>query len=247
MYVHPFGEEMNKARRMAASQARRLAASGYEVLQIDLLGCGDSSGEFADARWELWRNDVRAALGWLAERNRGPVTLWGLRLGATLAAEVAAAPDLRIARLLLWQPILSGELFITQFLRLRLASEMLAAGAAQTGLQDLRARLAQGEVLEIGGYELHPELAQAVAGARLSDAAPPPVNAVEWLEVSAAESPRLTPAAQRVADAWRAQGLRVNATAVAGEPFWTTIEIAECAALLGATDEAMGREGAGTL
>ena len=51
LYVPPFGEEMNKSRRMAALQARALAAAGFGVLQLDLYGCGDSSGEFAEARW----------------------------------------------------------------------------------------------------------------------------------------------------------------------------------------------------
>ncbi len=43
LYLHPFAEEMNKSRRMAALQSRALAEHGYAVLQIDLLGCGDSS------------------------------------------------------------------------------------------------------------------------------------------------------------------------------------------------------------
>jgi len=81
---------MNKARRMAALQSRRLAAAGYSVLQIDLFGCGDSSGDFADARWEIWKQDLRLALGWLKPRVAGPLGLWGLRLGATLAAFVLA-------------------------------------------------------------------------------------------------------------------------------------------------------------
>ena len=49
VYVHPFGEEMNKSRRMATLQARALAQAGFSVLQVDLLGCGDSSGDFGDA------------------------------------------------------------------------------------------------------------------------------------------------------------------------------------------------------
>ncbi|HEX6736185.1 MAG TPA: hydrolase 2, exosortase A system-associated, partial [Azonexus sp.] len=60
LYLHPFAEEMNKARRMAALQSRALAAAGYDVLQFDLLGCGDSSGDFADATWPAWREDVLA-------------------------------------------------------------------------------------------------------------------------------------------------------------------------------------------
>ena len=43
VYVHPFTEEMNKSRRMAALQSRALAGAGFSVLQIDLAGCGDLS------------------------------------------------------------------------------------------------------------------------------------------------------------------------------------------------------------
>ena len=48
LYVHPLAEEMNKSRRMAALQARALAASGWVVLQVDLFGCGDSDGDFGN-------------------------------------------------------------------------------------------------------------------------------------------------------------------------------------------------------
>ena len=44
---------------------------------------------------------------------------------------------------------------------------------------------------------------------------------------------------RNVIDAWRAAGAHVSAAAVTGEPFWSTLEIAECPALLDATDEAM--------
>jgi exosortase A-associated hydrolase 2 len=73
VYVHPFAEEMHKARRMAALQARRLADEGFAVMQIDLHGCGDSSGDFSEARWDLWKRELddtlarTAALGWALE------------------------------------------------------------------------------------------------------------------------------------------------------------------------------------
>ncbi|MBN9422686.1 MAG: alpha/beta hydrolase, partial [Candidatus Accumulibacter sp.] len=89
VYVHPFAEEMNKSRRMAAVQARALAAAGYAVLQIDLHGCGDSSGDFADASWAGWLDDVELACAWLRARCAAPLWLWGLRSGCLLAAEAA--------------------------------------------------------------------------------------------------------------------------------------------------------------
>jgi exosortase A-associated hydrolase 2 len=114
LYVHPFAEEMNKSRRMAALQARAFAASGWDVLLMDLHGCGDSSGDFGDATWSLWQDDVEAGLRWLAARNDGPVWIWGLRVGALLAATVAARTS-HAHPLLLWQPTVSGHRFIQQF------------------------------------------------------------------------------------------------------------------------------------
>jgi len=235
VYAHPFCEEMNKARRMAALQSRRLAAAGYAVLQIDLFGCGDSSGDFADARWETWKQDLQIALGWLRSRVHGPLGLWGLRLGATLAADVAQDPGLGIEQLLLWQPVGSGELFLRQFLRLRLAAEMLAEGTAQSGVRELRETLSRGVPLEIAGYDLHPRLATEIDALRLADLVPA-VRRVHCLEVTAAAEPKLSPATQRALEAWRSKGLDVRAAAVAGEPFWSTLEITECEALLAATE-----------
>jgi exosortase A-associated hydrolase 2 len=242
VYVHPFAEEMNKARRMAALQSRRLAAAGHAVLAIDLLGCGDSSGEFADARWDAWRRDVHAAVEWLRARGAGAITLWGLRLGALLAADAARDPVAGLSQLLLWQPVASGEQFLTQFLRLQLAAEMLTGGAAQTGVSALRRTLAAGNALEIAGYELHPQLAAAIDALKLAEIAPA-VKSVRCLEVSAQPEPAVTPAFARVADAWRKRGLDVTAAAVAGDPFWSTLEIVECPALLEATERAMGAPG----
>jgi exosortase A-associated hydrolase 2 len=238
VYAHPFCEEMNKARRIAALQSRRFAAAGCAVLQIDLFGCGDSSGDFADARWEIWKQDLRVALGWLKSRVDGPLDLWGLRLGATLAADVARDPAMGIEQLLLWQPVSNGELFLTQFLRLRLAAEMLAEGAAQTGVRELRETLSRGAPLEIAGYDLSPELAAAIETLRLADLVPA-VKHVHCLEISSAGEPKVSPASLRTLEAWRSKGLDVRAAAVSGEPFWSTLEITECEALLTATENSL--------
>ena len=240
VYVHPFGEEMNKARRMAALQSRRLAAAGYAVLQVDLFGYGDSSGDFGDARWEIWKQDVQAAVRWLQDRVQGPIGLWGLRLGATLAADIARGRGMGIEQLLLWQPVASGEQFLRQFLRLRLAAEMLSSGAAQTGLRELGEALERGVSLEIAGYELHPELASAIGDLKLADLVPA-VKRVHWLEVSPQPEPAISPASLRALEAWRGKSMDIRAAVVTGEPFWTTMEITDCAALLDASDEMLSR------
>ena len=220
---------------MAALQCRRLAAEGYAVLQIDLFGCGDSSGNLGDARWGIWKQDLQAAVGWLKSRVDGPLGLWGMRLGAMLAADVARDPGMGIEQLLLWQPVSSGEQFLTQFLWLRLANEMISGGAAQTGVRELRKMLASGVTLEIAGYDLHPQLAAEIEGLRLADLVPA-VKRVHCLEVTTQAEPRPSPATQRTLEAWRLKGLDVREAAVKGEPFWSMIEVSECEALLAATE-----------
>ena len=172
LYVHPFAEEMNKSRRMAAQQARAFRARGYSVLQIDLQGCGDSGGDFGEARWELWHDDLALAAAWLATHADGPVHLWGLRLGALLAADHLRQAPHSFAGLLLWQPVISGTQFMTQFLRFRLGAEMLSGAAAGKGTEQLRAQLAAGAALEIAGYELAPPLASAIERLDLAALAP---------------------------------------------------------------------------
>jgi len=234
VYLHPFAEEMNKSRRMAALQARALAALGIGVLQIDLHGCGDSSGDFGDARWDGWKQDVDAARAWLQQRLGRPAGLWGLRIGALLALDYAAGAAMTPPRMLLWQPVTSGAGFLTQFLRMRVAAELLQDGAGNGGTKALRLQLEQGKPLEIAGYELAPALAGAIERLDASVLAPRGCR-IDWFEVTAAAGRPLPPAASAVAANWHAQRIDFGVHLVHGDPFWTTPEISECAMLLDAT------------
>lgn len=235
VYIHPFAEEMNKTRRMAALQARAFSKAGIAVLQVDLLGCGDSSGDFRDARWDIWKDDVLAAMAWLENRSCSPVGLWGLRLGALLALDVVAGAKRPVENLILWQPVTSGETFLTQFLRMRLAGEMLANGAEKSGgTQELRQRMAAGEILEIGGYELAPVLAASIDGLNAASLAPSGMP-VHWFELVTEEGRPFPPAAMRIASSWEKCQVRLCRHTVAGPSFWATQEIAECTALVAAT------------
>jgi exosortase A-associated hydrolase 2 len=233
VYVHPFGEEMNKSRRMAALQARALAQSGFTVLQIDLLGCGDSEGHFHEASWTSWVNDVVAAARWLRERVGSTAWLWGLRSGCLVAVEagrlISPAPDQ-----LFWQPVISGNQYLQHLLRMRLAAQLMSpADGKRTDTRELRAQFAQGRTIEIAGYEVSPALA---GGLDAADLAPPPGSVrVEWFEIASAAGSDLSPAALARADAWRRAGHRVATRVVAGPSFWQTQEITECPALIAAT------------
>ena len=244
LHVHAFAEEQNKSRRMTALQARAFARAGYAVLQIDLYGCGDSSGDFGDARWEIWLDDLRAAHAWLAQRQAAPVDLWGTRLGALLALDYATngSADTPVREVLLWQPVTSGEQYLTQFLRIRMATDMLVAEpdagspapARTSTTQAMRASLAAGDSLEVAGYMLTPALATSIGAMKLGALGTPGMR-VHWFEVVADAARPLPPAAATAAGALRTRGVDLQLHLTPGPQFWAAQEIVEAPALLAAT------------
>ncbi|SDA25488.1 exosortase A system-associated hydrolase 2 [Nitrosospira sp. Nsp11] len=237
IYVHPFGEEMNKSRRMAAMQARAFAAVGFGVLQIDLFGCGDSDGEFGDARWNIWKRDLVTAWSWLEDRVAAPISLWGLRLGALLALDFARSSENPIHKIILWQPVISGESFLTRFLRLRLANEILLADAGvekNTGTNAMRNSLRAGNSLEVAGYELSPEMAAAIDILRAAELFVTRCP-VHWFEIVAEPGRSMAAAGAKAITAWKQNGVDLRLHLVPCLSFWATQEISECPELVLAT------------
>ena len=235
LYIHPFGEEMNKARRMAALQSRALAAAGYAVLQIDLLGCGDSSGDIGDARWQDWVDDVVRGAQWLTDRVSAPLWLWGLRVGCLLAVEAARQLP-RATRFLFWAPTPSGKQVLQQLLRLKAAGD-LTSGKAKTILDGVRSDLAQGRAVEIAGYRLAPALANGLEQCNLD---PPEGKGepgrIEWFELSTREGAAISPVGTQMLAAWQRNGWHAaRARVISGPAFWQTAEIEDAPTLIRAT------------
>jgi len=247
VYAHPFAEEMNKTRRMAALQARAFAAAGYSVLQIDLHGCGDSSGDFADASWQAWIDDLVAASSWLRERDephrQAPLWLWGLRSGCLLisaALTQLAAGESQALKLCLWQPSSAGKLLLQQFMRLRLAAD-LAGGQSRGQMEAMRQQLQAGQAVDIAGYLLAPGLALGLEAARLLPPEPATlVDRLEWFEISSRSDAELSPVATQALAAWSAGGSRrVRSHLIQGPAFWQTSEIEDAPALIEASTAAL--------
>lgn len=261
LYLHPFAEELNNSRRVVAQAARQLADAGFAVLQIDLLGCGDSAGDFDDARWADWLADARCAQRWLAEQTSGPMWLWGLRGGALLASALAAMeppPPALPPYLLLWQAVPSGEQMLQQFLRLHSAAQWL--GPEGERAEAPARQLAQGAAVTIAGYTLTPALATGLREAQLSPA--PATHATDapetsaatasttataprrlvWLDASTHDAPALGPASERQVDRWQAAGWAVSAAAVTAPAFWQQVGTPEARTLVTATLQAMAGE-----
>jgi len=166
--VPPFAEEMNRCRRMVAQQARALAAGGHGVVLFDLFGTGDSEGDFAEARWHNWTDSIESIVAWTLRNGYERYSLLALRAGALLAFSAPRGVIERATRTVLWQPCTSGRTYLRQFLRMRVASGMSeAAGGRKETIESLMSRFSAGESLEVGGYELDPQLAACLDAASL--------------------------------------------------------------------------------
>ena len=242
LYLHPFAEELNTTRRIVAQQARALARLGYGVLQVDLPGCGDSTGEFENASWSSWMEASMVAAQWLQEKTPGPFWIWGLRTGALLAAQLACQLQTlqqHSVHLLFWQPVASGQQALQQFLRLHSASEWL--GARTDAPVSARKMLEQGHSVEIVGYTLSANLANEMSNARLLPVALntfSPARLV-WIEMSSQDMPRFSPASEKMLVDWKENGWEVNAQIVSESAFWQTIHDSDAPFLLNATSNAL--------
>lgn len=230
LHLHPFAEEMNKCRRMVALGAAALSGAGWAVLQIDLGGCGDSEGEFADATWGGWVDDALDGAAWLGERSGLPVGLWGVRAGALLVPPVAQRIQAG-GPILLWQPVLSGKQHLQQFMRMKQVagwSRGERPGSAAVAREPPSAGAAQ----EVAGYVISPVLADGLGRAEWHW---PGCGSVLWCEVVGAGACELSGGGRKAVDQMRARGAEVACAAVAGPQFWQTVETEICPELVDVT------------
>jgi pimeloyl-ACP methyl ester carboxylesterase len=88
-----------------------LATSGIHVLRFDYSGTGDSAGSGKDGSLSEWQDDIVAATTDLKEASSvTKVSLFGFRLGATLAA----LTPIDVARLVLLEPVVNGRRYLEE-------------------------------------------------------------------------------------------------------------------------------------
>jgi pimeloyl-ACP methyl ester carboxylesterase len=88
-----------------------LATSGFHVLRFDYFGTGDSAGSAREGSLSAWQDDIVAATTDLKESSSvTKVSLFGLRLGATLAS----LTPIDVARLVLLDPVVNGRRYLEE-------------------------------------------------------------------------------------------------------------------------------------
>ncbi|MDB5816050.1 MAG: hypothetical protein JWN23_3167 [Rhodocyclales bacterium] len=225
LWLQPFAEEANCARRHLVAAARECQQHGIGSLILDLSGCGESDGDLAGTSLRDWLDEIQHALEWLDQRTAGPVWLGGLRAGALLATHVAALR--KVSGVVLWQPVLSGRSVIDQFLRQQLAVDWAqgsAANAAQI-LAGLRETLARGEAITVAGYTLSAGLAADLAAMEVSAEALARTRIVLLESRSAGTAASgLSPGLEKFCTSLQAAGAEVLTGSCEATPFWAAHE-----------------------
>ncbi len=219
----PFAEEMNKARRMVTLLAQRLLTEGIAVVIPDLFGTGDSDGEFADASWSRWLEDLHTVERWIEGRGWHASALLGIRSGCLLAAQYSQQRGSSARRAVFWQPSVDGARTLDQFLRLRVAAS--AMRDTKETVANLKERLARGEVVEVAGYGLSSGLAAGLGAARMADVFGGSLEEVHWFEVLRAADAAVPPATLKAQEQLRQRGVEVTSHTLVGEPFWASTEV----------------------
>lgn len=224
LIVPPFAEEMNKCRRMMTEASLGLVEHGYCTVLPDLFGTGDSTGEFQEATWDAWQNDLGVVARWMASRGHPPEAILAIRLGSALASSAVESGRLQsVKRSVLWQPVWDANRYLTQFLRLRVAASL--AESRRETVAELRARLHAGETLEVAGYPLSGRLAADIDGIAAPAEFPEILGDVLWLEVVGSEGAPLSSAASTFASTGENRVPRISLKSSVGEPFWSSTEI----------------------
>jgi exosortase A-associated hydrolase 2 len=219
----PFAEEMNKCRSMFTAVGHALREQGIATVIVDLFGTGDSEGEFRDASCAGWIDDLRRAAQWAAHQGWPIASLLCARLGCVLGALAARDGLGAIERTIFWQPVVNGEKYLREFLRVRVAASMMSASPET--VKGLRQQLKNGEDVEIAGYELSSHLAGEIEGLRLVDSLDARLGALHWLEVVPEAAGSLSADSAECLAVARSCSMEVTARALSGESFWASTEV----------------------
>jgi exosortase A-associated hydrolase 2 len=244
IFIPPFAEEMNKSRKMMKSILEVTAECGDGFL-FDLFGTGDSEGDFASASWGKWKQNLDDYVDFVMSRgNYTSIEFICLRTGSLLLNDWLndihqSNTEKAIDGIHYWNPVVKAQQFVTQFLRLKLAAEMMRSDGDKRTTKDLMAELQQNGQLEVAGYMLNKVLIDEMLTANISLPEHYDKTALFYYDVSGRGT--LTPAITNAASSVR-KAEDYNIHAIKGLQFWSTQEISMSEELLTMTKSNLLRE-----
>jgi len=160
----PFGHEYMVSYLSYKHLANTLAKAGFDVLFFDYNNSGDSADLDGD-KVAIWQSNIRAAAAQLRQiAGLEQVSLFGLRLGALLAASVAT--DIQASALIMLAPAVSGRAYCRELQVLRNMSALQSTSSADAAEPSASAdNVESGKQIsddELTGYEFSAEMRSSV-------------------------------------------------------------------------------------
>jgi uncharacterized protein len=215
----PFAEEKLWAHRVLLNFARELAERGYPVLRFDYMGNGDSEGIFEESTLESMLSDTQCAIKTLMESAVGveSVSLIGLRLGATIAA-LSAEEYGDIKRLILWEPVVTGSVYMREMLRINLSTQTAVYKKILHNTDALVKMMKEGNTVNVDGYEMSWPLYEQVEGIDLLGRSNACDGDVLIVQISRKES-GINPVLGKLKEKYSRSQIAISVE----EPFWKEI------------------------
>ena len=117
LVCQPTVHEYDRCHRAMRQLAVQSAKKGLSTLRFDYYATGNSSGESEELSLSRMRQDVEQAIRHCRDKTGvDKLTLVGLRLGATLAAQVACHSS-EVEALILYAPVFDGEQLLLDWQR----------------------------------------------------------------------------------------------------------------------------------
>ena len=181
---YPMGQEAIWSHRAFRQLCDRLTRTGLHALRFDYYGCGDSAGESSEGDAHQWMADIDLAIETMrTSQALARISLIGLRLGATLAALLAARRS-DVENLVLWEPILDGKIYIEDELAGHQA--WMKHGLPKHSGPSRRSN----EVPEIEGFPLTDAMRSTIGEMNLLSIRRPPARRVLTIEREATDDAR---------------------------------------------------------
>lgn len=126
LIIPPFGEEMNRCRRLMNDLARALATQKHQAVILDLYATGESSGDLKDCRWQDWCADIRTVHHHVSAQGARRINFIAIRLGALLCLDALHRFNLDFENIHLIAPEFSAQRFFTQLFRSKIIADEFA-------------------------------------------------------------------------------------------------------------------------
>jgi len=134
----PAGYEGTCAYETYTQLAEKLSCAGFAVIRFDYHGTGDSAGSDSDPhRVRAWIESTKSAIEEVKRLGGiSRIALFGVRLGATLAAVTAAECD-GVDSMVMWAPCVTGKAFARELRASRSRLSVTADSSAEDGIEAL--------------------------------------------------------------------------------------------------------------